>query len=320
MSVPEVFEQAPTARTPPPPSASSLWAFSQGATMTNRREFLQTTAAIAGSLLLPKAVFATPSSNFHFIHPDSCMSWPVADPVQWSLEHAHEPILARAAEGLSKLTVSDGDRIVRLVVRRCSLNLLEVHPGRVVVDHWGSHRADLKPFFKTHGLARPEIEVVLRDRKKETVTTLTGDSFLYGVPPASDFDLELFQSKWERRFEQQTDDGMAAPGTSSGFAWDGLPDGSIPWAAMKSAWRRSAPGVCQNCDGEMLLVNCGLRQVGMFNRCGFVEYDCGTCRRSFRDETVDVRAWMAANLDVGVRPSDELIWGRRVAHTTKAHT
>ena len=145
--------------------------------MTNRREFLQTTAAIAGSLLLPKSVFATPDHRFHFIHVDSCKHWPIADPVKWSLENAHEPIFARAAEGLSKLTTSDGDRIIRLVVRRCSLNLLEVHPGRVVVDHWGSHRTDLRPFFKTHGLARPEIEVVVRDRKKETITTLTGDSF-----------------------------------------------------------------------------------------------------------------------------------------------
>ena len=146
--------------------------------MNNHREFLQSSAAIAGLFILPTSLFATPSSNFHFLHVDSYKDWPVADPVLWSLENAHEPILARAAEGLSKLTECDGDRIVRLVVRRCSLNLLELQPGSVVVDHWGSHRADLRNFFKTHGLARPEIEVVLRDRKKETVTTLTGDSFL----------------------------------------------------------------------------------------------------------------------------------------------
>lgn len=289
--------------------------------MTTRREFLQTTATIAGSFLLPQNIFASASDpDFHLIHTDTLDTWPVANPVQWSLLNAHDPILARAAEGLSKLTTSDGDRIVRLVVRRCSLNLLELQPGRVVVDHWGSNRADLKPFFKSHRLARPEIEVVLRDRKKETVTTLTGDSFLYGIPLASDFDLELFQSKWEKRFVQESYDWQAAPGTSSRLAWDGLADGSIPWAAMKSAWRRSASVVCQICSGTTLLVNFGLRQVGMFNRAGFVEHVCGTCRRSFRDETVDVKAWMAANLDVGVRPSDELIWGRRVARTTEGHT
>lgn len=94
-----------------------------------------------------------------------------------------------------------------------------------MVDHWGSHQADLRNFFKTHGLARPKIDVVLKDRKNETFTTLTGDSFIYGVPLASDFDLELIQNKWERRFVNKSDDLEAAPGTSSGFAWDGLPDG-----------------------------------------------------------------------------------------------
>ena len=288
--------------------------------MTNRREFLQTTAAIAGSLILPKAVFATSAPKFHFIHADSCMAWSVADPVQWSLEHAHEPILARAAEGLAKLSSSDGDRILKLVVRRCSLNLIELQSGCVVVHHWGPNRADLKLFFKSHGLARPEIEVLLRDRKKETVTTLTGESFLYGVPLASDFDLELFQSKWERRFVNEPDDWQAAPGTSSGFAWDGLPDGLIPWAALKSAWRQGCPGACLNCSGTTFWTNFGLRQVGMFNRCGFVEHVCRECRRSFKDESVDLKAWMAANLDEGVRPDAEMVWGRRVARTTKAHT
>lgn len=280
--------------------------------MTNRREFLQTTAAIAGSMILPKAVLATPALNFHFIHADSCKHWPVLDPVQWSLEHAHEPILARAAEGLAKLKTSDGDRIIRLVVRRCSLNLLELQPGRFVVDHWGSNRADLRPFSKTHGQARPEIEVVLHDRRNETVSTLTGDSFLYGVPFASDFDLELFQSKWERRFENEADDLEAAHNTSSGFAWKGLPDGGVPWAALKSAWRRGVGVTCQNCSGPTILANFGLRQVGVFNRCGFIEHVCGACRRSFRDETVDVKVWMTTNLDAEVWPGFEMVWGQRV--------
>ncbi len=280
--------------------------------MTNRREFLQTTAAIAGSLLLPKSVFATPDHRFHFIHVDSCKHWPIADPVQWSLENAHEPIFARAAEGLSKLTTSDGDRIIRLVVRRCSLNLLEVHPGRVVVDHWGSHRTDLRPFFKTHGLARPEIEVVVRDRKKETITTLTGDSFLYGFPLVSDFDIELFKSKWERRFSNEPDDGMAAP-TASGFAWDGLPDGSIPWAAMKSAWRRVAPVSCLNCSGTTFWTNFGLRQVGMFNRSPNFVRVCVPCRRTFVDDSVNgVGGWIRENIDAELWPNAEIVWGKRV--------
>lgn len=288
--------------------------------MPTRRDLLKTNATIAGAVLLPKAVVATSVPNFHFIHSDTLNSWPIADPVQWSLEHAHDPILARAAEGLGKLSSSDGDRIIRRVVRRCSLNLIELHPGMVVVDHWGSNRADLRPFFKLHGLARPEIEVVLRDRKKETVATLTGDSFLYGLSLVSDFDIELFKKKWERRFVNESDDLEAAPNTSSGFAWTGLPDGFIPWMALKSAWRRSGPGVCQNCDGETILTNFGFRQVGQFNRASCFDYVCGTCRRSFRNETVDVKEWIVANLDAEVWPEAEMVRGRRVAHTTKAHT
>lgn len=177
---------------------------------------------------------------------------------------------------------------------------------------WGSHQADLKPFFKANGLARPELEVVLRDRKKDTVNRLAGDSFLYGVPITSDFAPELFQSKWERRFEKDADDWSEAPDTSSGFAWNGLPDGCIPWAAIKSAWRRVGPGVCLNCSGETLLVNFGLRQVGMFNRNSFFNSVCLNCRRSFREDSGNTfRAWMLANLDIEVRPDAELVWGKR---------
>ena len=281
--------------------------------MTNRREFLQTTAAFAGSLILPTSLFATPSPNFHFIHADSCKHWPITDPVQWSLEHSHQPILARAAEGLSNLTPDDGDRIIRLVTRRCSLNLLEIQGNRVQVQFWGTNgQADLQPFFKQHGLARPEIEVVLRDRKKEIATTKTGDSFLFGDRLASDFPLELFREKWASRFSQEANDRQAAPRSASGFAWDGIEDGLIPWAAMKSVWRRGASGVCQNCSGPTLLVNFGLRQVGMFNRVGFHDSVCGACRRSFRDSLEDVGDWIVANLDEDVRPDAEMVWGRRV--------
>jgi hypothetical protein len=65
--------------------------------MTNRHEFLQTTAAIAGALILPKSAFASPSSCFNFIHAGPYNHWPVADPVKWSLQNAHEPVMSRAA-------------------------------------------------------------------------------------------------------------------------------------------------------------------------------------------------------------------------------
>ncbi len=281
----------------------------------SRRHFLKFTAALIPSWFLPKLLFAKPSSNFHFIHTDTLNSWPVTNPAEWSLQNAHEPILARAADGLRGLTATDNERIIRLVFRRCGLNLLEIQSNRVHVQFWGTNgQADLKPFFKQHGLARTDIVVELRDRKKEIVTTLTGDSFLYGVPIASDFPLELFQEKWEQRFVYEPNDSQAAPQTASGFAWDGIEDGLIPWAAMKSAWRRGASGVCQNCSGETLLVNFGHRQVGLFNRSPNFVSVCQKCRRSFVDDSIKgVAGCMEANLETDFCPVGEMVWGKRVA-------
>ncbi len=54
--------------------------------MTNRRTFLQATATLAASLIVPKCLFPTnPDHSFHFIHVDTPNSWSIADPVLWSL-------------------------------------------------------------------------------------------------------------------------------------------------------------------------------------------------------------------------------------------
>jgi hypothetical protein len=63
----------------------------------NRHEFLQTTAAIAGSFVLLQSIFASPLSDSHFIHADPNNHWPVADPAGWSMQNAHAPVMARAA-------------------------------------------------------------------------------------------------------------------------------------------------------------------------------------------------------------------------------
>jgi len=280
----------------------------------NRRHFLKSAAAIA-ALLLPRSLFAkTPDHRFHFIHADTLNSWPVADPVAWAVKNKHEPILERAAEGLAKLTAGDGDRVIRLVVRRCRLNLLEIHPEQIVVHHWGQQgRADLRPFFKQHRLARPKVLVELQDRKKENTTTKSSDDFLYGSRIAADFPLDLFMSKWASRFTKQADDWQAAPNTNSGFAWAETEDNRIPWAALKSAWRRAAPMICENCDKPILLVNFGFRPSGLFNRCPNFVRVCGACCRSFQDDSVkDVRRWVEANLDADFQPDFEIVWDRRV--------
>lgn len=285
--------------------------------MPNRREILQSVAATLTTWLLPSRLFATPDAHrFYFIQIDTQHSWPTADSVAWALKNRGQPILERAAEGLANLTEDDGERIIRLLVRRCGLNLLELRPQMVVAHHWGQHQADLRPFFKQHGLARPEIAVELRDRKKEITTTKTGNSFLFGSQIAADFPLAIFLNKYDNRFTSEPDDWQAAPGTWSGFAWDGVEDGQIPWAAMKSAWRRAVPGVCLNCSGQTVLVNFGLPWTGMLSRTPRFEHVCGKCLRVFRDETVDVKAWMAANLDAEVLPGYEMVWDLRVRRVT----
>jgi hypothetical protein len=106
--------------------------------------------------------------------------------VAWSLENAGQPVLERARERLVTLTAADPRRVIRLVVRRCRPNLVEIRPGR----------ADVRPFFK-HSLAKQGVEVFLIDRKREAVTARPGD-FLYGTRLPQDFPLDLYRQKRQR--------------------------------------------------------------------------------------------------------------------------
>jgi hypothetical protein len=283
----------------------------------SRRRFVETTAAAAE---LPRSPFASGADcSYWFIDADTLQSWPVADPVAWSLENASQPVLERATEGLLKLTADEGDRIIRLVVRRCRLNLLELRPGQVVVHHWGQQGvADLRRFFKAHRLAGSRIKVVLRDRKREnSVTTRTGDQFLFGVRVTARFPLDLYLRKWASRCEQEPDDWQAAPLTWSGYAWEGIESNRIPWAALKSAWRRASPLICQNCNTPTILINFGYPFYGMFNRDRLFLHVCGTCRRKFEDCSIEsVTEWMNANLDEEVRPQYDMIWDHRKPRRT----
>ena len=287
-------------------------------TNPSRRDFLRNVLAAIAALILPKRLLTREiPSTFWFVPAASGAAWPVADPVRWSLKNARQPILEPAAEGLLQLTPADGDRIIRLVIRRCHLNLLELHHGQVVVHYWGElGMVDLRLFFKTHEVTHPDIEVVLKNRKKESVTTRPGDDFLYGdrSGPA-----ERFLDKWERRFEREADDQMAAPWTRSGYAWEGVASNEIPWSALKSAWRRTVPLLCLNCDQPTILSNFGNPQCSFFNRSLRFIHVCGACRRSFRDESIkDVRTWMAANLDSEVWPDFYMVGNRQMKWGPKA--
>lgn len=220
--------------------------------------------------------------------------------------------MEQAQAGLLNLTATDKDRIIRLVTRRCSLNLIEIHPGRAVVHHWGQLRkGDLHQFFKTHGLARKNVEVVVINRKREANAVQSGDDFLFGERLHTEWPTAIYLSKWQRRNEVEPDDRLASPRSSSGYAWNGVESGRIPWAAMKSAWRRSA-STCLNCDEPTILTNFGQPWIGMFQRKQIVEHTCLKCRRSFEESVPDVEKWMTANLEAEVLPQFVMMWNHRV--------
>jgi hypothetical protein len=276
-----------------------------------RRTFLQTALAAAASLFLPRFLL-TRGNSFWFLHVPSGEAWSVDDPVAWCLKSARQPILERARERLLTLDAADPQRVIRLVVRRCRLNLLELRPGWVVVNHWGTQgQGDLRPFFKKHGLARKCVTVALLDRKREIATLQHGDVFLFGEPLPPFWPWNAYRRKWQRRAVREPDDWTAAPHTWSGFAWEGIEPNRIPWAALKSAWRLTTAPLCMNCDQPTLLVNFGFPWSGMLNRRPFFIHVCGRCRRLFEDRSVkDVPGWMASNLDAEVLPDYDMVWDR----------
>lgn len=283
--------------------------------ISSRRDFIRSTASALASAFFHWNFFSRkPDKSFWFLHADTGASWEIPDPVEWPLANVNLPVLVGASEGLGKLSSQDGDRIIRLVTRRCGLNLIEQSPGKIVVSYWcQTGLANVRPFFKKHQLARNDVQVFLKDRKKEIVTSHTGDDFLFGEKLAADWPMDLFLMKWRWRFLSQPDDWTAAPVTWSGYAWEGLEPNRIPWAALKSAWRRGNAFPCQNCDRPTILVNFGEPWTALFRRSPRFIYVCRVCHRSFRDESVkEAGAWIAANLDAEVLPNFMMNWDYRV--------
>jgi hypothetical protein len=277
-----------------------------------RRTFLQTAVGAMASFLLPRSLRAEGRPGFWFLHTETGASWPVDDPVDWSLDNARQPILERARERLVTLDAADPQRVIRLGVRRCRLNLLELGPGRVAVHHWGQQvQGDLRPFFKQHGLATKGVRVTLLDRKRETTRVQTGDDYLFGerLPPF--WPWKMYWRKWQRRAVEEPNDWTAAPHIWSGFAWEGIEPNRIPWAALKSAWRRTTAPLCLNCDQPTLLSNFGFPWSEMFNRSPLFIYTCGKCRRLFEDRSIaDVGRWIVNNLEAEVWPDYDMVWDR----------
>jgi hypothetical protein len=279
--------------------------------LPSRRTFLQTAAAAIASFLLPRTLRAEGRPRFWFLHTETEASWRVDDPVAWALGNARQPILERASTGLLKLTPADGQRIIRLVTRRCKLNLLELRPGRIVVHHWGQQgQGDLRPFFKHHGLARKGVKVALLDRKRETTTVQTGCDFLYGERLTEEFPLRVYLGKWRRRATEEPDDWQAAPCSASNYCWEGIEERWIPWRVLKSAWRHEDAPLCQNCDRPTLLIAFGYFACGFYKRGPAVVRICPLCGSSFEDHSPwDGPGWMLANLDEPLLSSADLMFG-----------
>jgi hypothetical protein len=242
----------------------------------------------------------------------------VEDPVAWSLANAHQPILERARDRLVTLDAADSQRVIRLVVRRCRLNLIELHPGRVIVHHWGKQaRGDLRPFFKQHGLARNDVRVTLIDRKRETSTVQTGDAFLYGERLAEEFPLGAYLEKWRQRAIEEPDDWTPAPCSGSNYCWEEVEQRRIPWRVLKAAWQKEQAPLCRNCDKDTILTTFGYFVSGFYKREPRVVRICPLCRSSFEgcSPWYDWPEWMLANLDSPLLPSADLMFGNPVKYT-----
>jgi hypothetical protein len=237
--------------------------------------------------------------------------------VVWSLENAGQPVLERARKRLLTLDAADRDRIVRLVTRRCKLNLIEMRPAQVVVHHWGQQgQGDLRPFFKQHSLAKQGVEVFLIDRKRETTKVQTGDAFLYGERLGEEFPLDVYLEKWQRRAVEEPDDWTPAPCSGSNYCWEGVEQRRIPWRVLKSAWRHENPPLCQNCDRPTLLIVFGYFACGFYKRGPEVVRICPLCGSGFEDRS----PWggpegILANLDGPLLPTADLMFGRPVTNT-----
>lgn len=272
----------------------------------SRRSFLKTAGAAIASFFLPRSLRAGKQpKSFWFLHKPSSEWWQVDDPVAWSLANARQPVLERARERLETLDASDPHRVIRLVVRRCGLNLLEVLPGRVVVHYWGRNgTTDLRPFFKRHGLARQDVEVVSIDRKREQSSVLHGDDYLFGDRMPCGFPLDVYRSKWLRRTVEEEDDRQAAPWSLSNYCWEGIEEGFIPWCVLKSVWRRENGPLCENCDTSTLVTSFGYVRSGLLNLDPKITRFCLSCRRVFQDYSWWYGPeWLLANLDDPLLPT-----------------
>lgn len=244
----------------------------------------------------------------HFIlHAASGDSWQVHDPVSWCLENADQPTLVRAKAGLLTLNAEDAERIIRVVTRRSALHFIDLRLGNATVHYWVK-TCDLRPYFKKNGLASQDVKVILRERKHEVIIVTTGAEFLYGLPVAFSFPVELYRQKRDGIDVEDRNDVLQAPGSWTHFSWDGAEVRGVPWAALKAIWRREQSPLCLNCDQPVLTIGFGWRRT-IFNRYPLLVRVCLHCRRRFDDGSCwEMDEWVVKHLDDQTLPRFQKVW------------
>ena len=265
--------------------------------MVTRRRFIQAAAAIPALFGNRLSVAETPSlpslatpdptqPAFFDLGTGQCIAVP--NPTAWCIANAHTPLLSRARERL-ELSDSDTeqDRVLRVVLRRCGLLLLEQRGSSfLAIQYWKDRSSvidSLRPYFREHGLATPEVIVALINRKREQTDVVAGDRFLYGDPVNDAFPWEEFRQKWESRHQLEADDDQQSAGV---FCVKFAGPYPVSWSTLKECWSQEE-GIphCQNCDEPLVVA--GRRGHGRAWRV------CLNCQRSFEDWP---KEWLATRI------------------------
>lgn len=231
--------------------------------------------------------------------------WQVKDPVEWSFQNVDKAVLARARNGLRSLLPTDSDRIQRLLVRRCGINLIRINTRSIEVQYWGNlGLADLRPFVKHRRLGSRHIKVVLIDRKREQVRIRKGADFLYGSPIQDPSVVPVYIRMWDQRHRIESGDWGCAPCSNTAFGWRDAKSNGMPWMVLKGLWRQTTPEKCPNCDLRMICSKIDSKRCGIsFRPRRAVTFMCSSCCR-VHDFPID-DTWFIGNLDMNLWPEDE---------------
>lgn len=187
-------------------------------------------------------------------------------------------------------------------LRRFGLNLVEIRSSERIVIHYWTDLADPRLLFKEQRLARPEVQVGHWRHKNGSVVLQPGHNFLYGERPLHDFRWGQIQQEWQHRDQEEADDWTAAAVRT--YSREGLPERWIPWAILKSIWRREEAPLCPNCDVPLVVIAFRLNRHLLSENDSYLDRVCFSCRRLFQDWCDDSPwAWLVKHLAPAMLPA-----------------